>query len=271
MCSSDLVAALLGTSVEAAAARIEDAIDGQLGRDMARFLADRGVDPGDVTVYGFGGGGPVHLARACTAAGIRRMRTFPFGAVFSAFGCTAVDVRHRYEVLAPTGGYTLDGARADAEELVRRAGWDLQAEGFGGRGGTCHLVIEGVDGGRLGQTGDVDFGPGVARDLVDAAWPLPAGAATVALVVNVPIGVLSGTPTTTLTREAGTAERGVERTLWWGASPTRARVTAIGELPVGSTSRGPAVVLDGEAVCVVPPNWAVTRDPDGGLLWERTA
>ena len=37
------IATRLGIAVEAAAARIEDAIDAQLGRDMARFLADRGA------------------------------------------------------------------------------------------------------------------------------------------------------------------------------------------------------------------------------------
>jgi N-methylhydantoinase A/acetophenone carboxylase len=263
------VAARLGVPAEAAAARIEDAIDGQIGRDMARFLADRNVDPAQVTVYGFGGGGPVHLARACGIAGVRRMRTFPYGAVFSAFGCTAVDVRHRYEVLAPHGAYLRDSAMTDAEGLVRRAGWDLRAEGFAGEGGSCHLVVEGVDGGELARTGERPFGLDVAGALLDDAWPLPAGTSTVALVVTVPIGTLSGTPSATLTREAGIPAGGDPRRILWGAEPTAARLVGIGDLPVGAPAPGPLVVLDGEAVCVVPSDWTVRREEDGSLLWER--
>ncbi len=269
--SVEEIATRLGVSVEAATARVEDAIDGQLGRDMGRFLADRGVDPAGVTVYGFGGGGPVHLARACTVAGIRRMRTFPYGAVFSAFGCTVVDVRHRYEVLIPTGGYASEAAAAAVEQLARRAGWDLSAEGFADRGGTCHLVIEGVDGHEQGRTAERTFEAGVGAALVHAAWPLPAGAATLALVISVPIGALSGTPSSTLARAPGVAAGGEARAIWWGEAAIQARALAITDLTIGSPASGPLLVLDGEAVCVVPPDWTVTREVDGGLLWERDA
>lgn len=263
------MAGRLGLPVEAAAARIEAAIDGQIGRDMAGFLADRAVDPAAVTLYGFGGAGPLHFARAGTIAGIRRMRTFPYGAVFSAFGCTAVDVRHRYEVLVPSGGETREAACAALEQLVRRAGWDLSAEGFRDRAGTCHIVVEGMDGRELARTADVAFGAGIAGALADAAWPLPDGAATLALVVNVPIGELLGAPPSTAARTMTPSAPGKERAIWWGPTPTVARVLALGELTPGQATAGPLLVLDGEAVGVVPPDWTVRPEPDGSLLWER--
>lgn len=263
------IADALGVSVEAAAAQVETAIDGQVGRDMGRFLASRSIDSADVTLYGFGGAGPVHFARAAGMAGIRRLRTFPYGAVFSAFGCTAVDVRHRYEVLIPTGEYALDAACEAVGQLVRRAGWDLSAEGFQDRAGTCQLVIEGVDGRQQAVTPDIAFGPGVARSLVESAWPLPANASTLALVVNVPIGELAGTPSSTLSRAAGTSSPGGERTIWWDAVPTTARVIEVAELQADRATPGPLLVLDGEAVCVVPPDWTVRPEADGSLLWER--
>ena len=57
------------------------------------------------------------------------MRTFPYGAVFSAFGCTAVDVRHRYEVLAPLGDYPRALVLTDAEGLVKSKAFVVLGQG----------------------------------------------------------------------------------------------------------------------------------------------
>jgi N-methylhydantoinase A len=272
------VAGQLGPSTEAAAGRIEAVIDGQLGSAMAAFLAERHIRPGDVTLYAFGGAGPLHFARAATAAGIRRLRTFAFGGVFSAFGCTAVDVRHRYEVLIPGPGMNRDAACAAIDALVRRAGWDLSAEGFSARAGTCRLVVEGVDGQALSGTPAIAFEPGVAAPLVDAAWPLPDGATTLAVIVNVPAGELRTTGPTGSAISAGrdrgagaeqaTANRSRERRIWWGEEVTVARVIAVEDLAAGELVAGPLLIVDGDAAAAVPADWLVRREPDGSLLWE---
>jgi hypothetical protein len=70
-------------------------------------------------------------------------------------------------------------------------------------------------------------------------------------------------------RAAGVAASGEERLIWWGQVATRARVVALAELAADRPSAGPLLVLDGEAVCAVPPDWTVTREADGGMLWER--
>jgi N-methylhydantoinase A/oxoprolinase/acetone carboxylase beta subunit len=262
------IAAGLGLATERAAGRVEAAIDRQIGGAMGRLLADRGVDPAAATLYAFGGAGPLHAAQAATVAGIRRIRTFPYGGVFSAFGCTAVDVRHRYDFLIPTRGFERDAACAAVESLQRRAGWDLAAEGFLDRGGSCHLSLEGADGRQLAATEPVELGPAAAATLVAAAWPFPAGCTTLALIVRVAVGEAAGLPPPT-TGLATPSSRLTERTIQWGDVPVRARVIRIDELQVGPSARGPLLVLDGEAVCAVPPEWAVSRQPDGSLLWER--
>jgi N-methylhydantoinase A/acetophenone carboxylase len=272
------IGAALGVPVETAAARIEDAIDRQLGGAMAAFLLGRGVDAGEVTLYGFGGAGPLHFARAASVAGIRRLRTFPFGGVFSAFGCTAVDVRHRYELLIPGAGLSRDEACAAIDGLVRRAGWDLAAEGFAARPGTCRLAVEGADGGELAATIAFAFGPGVAARLVEAMWPIPAAATTLAVVVEVPTGELRG-GVTTVTRPAIPPEAvgpatapppGTPRLIYWSAEPTRARMVALRDLPIGQPVHGPVLVGDGDAVAAVPPGWGVKREADDSLLWEAS-
>ena len=89
------------------------------------------------------------------------------------------------------------------------------------------------------------------------------------LFVNVPIGELAGVPSSTVGRAASTSPSGGERAIWWDSLPTMARVVGIRELAAGRTTPGPLLVLDGEAVCVVPSDWTVRVEPDGSLLWER--
>jgi N-methylhydantoinase A len=276
------IARELGVSAETAAARVETAIDGQIGGAIREFLAERAVDPADVTLYGFGGAGPLHFARSGGLAGIRRMRTFPYGGVFSAFGCTAVDVRHRYEMLIPGDGLAREAACAAVEALLRRAGWDLSAEGFGGRPGTCRVVVEGADGRALASTAPLGFGAGVATELIDAAWPLAEGASTLAVVVDVPTGELRGaaggaaraTPTPEAAeagRQAGAGGPFAQplRTVWWSEPPVEARTVALRDVATATAREGPLLLVDGETVCAVPPDWTVRQEADGSVLWER--
>jgi N-methylhydantoinase A/acetophenone carboxylase len=272
------VAGKLGVSVETAAARIEAQIDHQIGMAMAGFLDARDVQAADVTLYAFGGAGPLHFGRAATVAGIRRLRTFPFGGVFSAFGCTAVDVRHRYEVLVPGDGMDRDSACAAVEGLLRRAGWDLRAEGFATRSGTCRLVADGADGRQLAATQPVELGQGAATSLVEAAWPLPTEATTLAVVVDVPTRDLGVARAAAASNEAMDGDpqardgsQGEERTVtvWWSDSPTTVLVIEARDLPRDLPVPGPLLVRDGETAACVPPEWTVRREPDGSLLWER--
>ena len=165
-------------------------IDEQIGRAMAKFLAERSVAPADVTLYGFGGAGPSTSPGRPARPASGEMRTF------------SVRVRvqrvrlHRRRTCGtatsprPGRGLGREAACTAVEGLVRRAGWDLSAEGFVDRAGTARLVVEGVDGRELATTALLGFGAGRRGPLVDAAWPLPAGASTLALVVEVPAGEL---------------------------------------------------------------------------------
>ena len=97
LAAMEAVASQLECSGQEAAVRIEQQAAEELGSALSSFLERRQIDPWMLNLYAFGGAGPVHMPAAASAAGIRRLRTFPFGSGFSAFGCTVVDVRHRYE------------------------------------------------------------------------------------------------------------------------------------------------------------------------------
>ncbi|MCU0312735.1 MAG: hydantoinase/oxoprolinase family protein [Solirubrobacteraceae bacterium] len=111
----------LGCEPEEAAEQVRATVHRETGAQLAALLAERGIDTAGAAVLAFGGNGATHCAGIAQAAGIAQVITVPFSPVFSAFGASRADVRHRCE--APAG----DGAE---ERLRRRALRDMRGEGF---------------------------------------------------------------------------------------------------------------------------------------------
>ncbi len=113
--------AAVGDDAVAVAAQARLAVEADMGARVAAELAGRGIDAAGATMLAYGGAGPMHAAGIAAAAGIGRILTVPFAAVFSAFGASSADVVHTYE--APSG----DGALAALRERALR---DMRGEGF---------------------------------------------------------------------------------------------------------------------------------------------
>jgi len=107
-----------GVDPVAAAAEALRVMEDDMGERIADELQRRGVDPAGATMLAYGGAGPMHAAGIAEQAGIRRIVTVPFAAVFSAFGASSADVLHAYH-------------GDDREALRRRALRDMRGEGFG--------------------------------------------------------------------------------------------------------------------------------------------
>jgi N-methylhydantoinase A/oxoprolinase/acetone carboxylase beta subunit len=126
----------LGGRMRLSTKRAEDAVKRRLARPLGREVTDlaaeirrrvnegmadcireRVAEPKLFTMFAFGGGGPLHACGIAELVGIRRVVGFPFGSVFSAFGSSTVDIRHRYR-------------GQDEEELRRQAILDMRGEGF---------------------------------------------------------------------------------------------------------------------------------------------
>ena len=120
------VATPLGVSTEEAARRVvaaaADAVAG-LARAMA---AQMSWEPGEATLYAFGGNGPLLATGVAERLGISRVALFGMGSVLSAFGSAISDVVHVYESAVADGA---DPA-ALAGQLRERAERDLKAEGL---------------------------------------------------------------------------------------------------------------------------------------------
>ena len=115
----------LGVSAnEAAQAVVEAAWDAVA--TLARQTAEEmGWDPSDVTLYAYGGNGPLFVTAVADRLGTRTARFFRFGNVYSAFGSAISDVVHVYESAVSRNGVESTGAG-----LANQARRDLSGEGF---------------------------------------------------------------------------------------------------------------------------------------------
>jgi N-methylhydantoinase A/acetophenone carboxylase len=123
----------LGLPVENAAAAVRARINETMAADIARRLRARDSDPGQFTLFAFGGGGPLHACGIAELVGLRRVVGFPFGSVFSAFGSSTVDVRHHYRqiMMVPLSAADASGRIGAAlGALKRQADLDMRGEGF---------------------------------------------------------------------------------------------------------------------------------------------
>ena len=85
------VAGPLGVSTVEAARAIHDIVNNNMVAAIRMVTIQRGIDPRDFVLVGFGGAGPIHLVRLAEAFGIRRV-VVPWAAgVASALGLVAAD------------------------------------------------------------------------------------------------------------------------------------------------------------------------------------
>ncbi len=86
----------LGLQVHEAAHLIRKIVDSNMGTAIRKQIHLRGFDPQDFVLFGFGGGGPTHVADYM--GDIPTAVVFPFSPVFSAQGSSAMDIVHVYEL-----------------------------------------------------------------------------------------------------------------------------------------------------------------------------
>jgi N-methylhydantoinase A len=266
------VAAPLGCSIEEAALLVERAAAEQIGEAIRSFLSRRAIDPSEVTLYAFGGAGPVHAWASAMAAGIRMIRSFPFGSGFSAYGCTVVDVRHRYEAF--WGGFapTEEDLRRILEPLVARGLADVRAERFDVADIEAVVLLLGKDGLAVAQSSPMREVAGDGATARLATLTLRAfegweGVEGVALEVTVPVPRGQALPTLAPPRSSVPVER---RQVWWEDRPLETAVYRWGDLPAESWIDGPVLVEERDTTHAVGPGWRLTLDESGNALWRES-
>ncbi len=168
------VGAPLGLDGTAAARAVADAA-WDVVAGLAATVAERvGWDPAGVTLYAYGGNGPLFVTAVADRLGARRARFFHFGSVYSAYGSAISDVVHVYES-ALTGDGHLDRAGA---ELASQAQRDLRGEGLDADGASLEWELRSATSSAGGQAGtpgalaaSLDGPPTLVR--LTARYPLP--------------------------------------------------------------------------------------------------
>jgi N-methylhydantoinase A len=275
------VARPLGVSVVDAARAVHDIVNAAMATAVRVITVQRGIDPRDFALVGFGGAGPMHVSRLADEFGIATV-VVPWAAgVASAVGLVRADLGAEHRRPFPANLDTLDAAALDAafralevrarEELGTAADGDIEvyhAAGMRVRGQVHALEVPLPDG---------------PLDAVIAAMPVSFSQRYVAAY-----GVAPGTQLqlTSLRVRAVRANRGPAMTSAdvpaSGRAPepvgTRPAYFAEAhdfvatpvfdwiELAPGDSIAGPAVVQAPDTTVVVPPARVATVDRGRNLV-----
>jgi N-methylhydantoinase A len=126
------VADLVHMTPEDAALAIVRIINNNMVGALRSVLTERGLDPRDFSLMGFGGAGPVHIGDLLTEAGIPTGIVPNYPGQFSAFGFLMTDARIDLERTAQMTSYSFDMERANRvrAELAAEATAGLKAQGY---------------------------------------------------------------------------------------------------------------------------------------------
>jgi N-methylhydantoinase A len=287
----EYVADPLRMDVMAAAAGIQRIVDMRMADEVRVFAAKRGVDLSAFTLLPFGGAGAVHAAAVAEELGMRRILVPPRPGAFSALGLLCTDVVHDYirSELRPLAEITADHAEEIFQQLERKAGDELAAEGmsvadarfareldlrYTGQGYELRTPLEGLFADRL-----TAVALAAARDRFDerharshghAAKERPVEVVSYRLRVRVAVPKyepreVAAAPSPRSVASAVKGRRGVS----FNGPMIDAVLYERDGLDIGATIAGPALVEQFDATTVVPPGWNGQVDGYGNLIMAR--
>ena len=121
------IATPLGVSLERAAEAIIATADATMARALRRVSVERGVDPRDVPLIAFGGGGPLHACGLAERLGITQVIVPPHAGVLSAVGLALAPERRESLVSVMQRAEALSASSLG--ELLEREVLSLRTDG----------------------------------------------------------------------------------------------------------------------------------------------
>ncbi|MDT8857818.1 hydantoinase/oxoprolinase family protein [Paracoccaceae bacterium Fryx2] len=277
MAMRDKIAAPLGLSVNEAALGVLAIAEGHMVNAIKLVSVQRGIDPRDHTLIGFGGAGPLHAVSLAEAIGMRRVLIPAAPGNVSASGLLSAEVRHD---IVRTRVHPLDGADADTLDagfaaLVDEAAAALAVQGIGD---ADLQILRAVDLRYRGQAYELTLplpaGPVDAATLAGLAARFHSEHARVygyALkhhaveIVNLRVTGSSQPPDLPWPAQPGTAAAPApvdHRQVLHGSPGTATSwpVYRFTEIGAGACIAGPAIVEYPGSTCVILPGWTATWD-----------
>ncbi|PLS15277.1 hypothetical protein CVD28_23405 [Bacillus sp. M6-12] len=125
----------LNSNIPETAQNILNTLINQISKEIKKLIQPKGIEAEECTMFSFGGAGGLLSAKVADQLGIKKIVTFPFSSVFSAFGSSTLDIKHIYENV-----YTMRLNSYDEQEIQqlsailqnmkKQALRDMRGEGF---------------------------------------------------------------------------------------------------------------------------------------------
>jgi N-methylhydantoinase A len=285
---ADKVAKPLGMSIDAAAYGAHLIAASNMIRAIKSVSTERGRDPREFALFAFGGNGPLFASGMARSLGITRVVVPPSAGLFSSFGLLYADVEHHYSRTFRRLLRQADLAEIERAwgELGRQATEQLATEGFRGataqlrrsaaihyRGQSYELVVPVPDGpidSSMVAHLEEAFGKEHEKTYGHRAGPDEPVELVSIQVVGQGLRTGGGVPERVKPSRAEPAPP-PPRLAYFGPDDDGRAVGWI-ETPVLRRSdlttarRGPLIIEEYDATCVVPPGAAASLDAGGNIV-----
>ena len=284
----DALAQDLGCDREETAEGVLTVLNSNMANAIRSRTVQKGIDPRDFTLVGFGGAGPLHAAEVATLLGVSRVLIPPYPGITSAMGLLTADLQYDALRTAFEVKGNIDTARV--EQLFVDMQAELQTlfdrDEVGGdkieltRLGDLRYVGQGyelrVDFGSgpvtPGSLDDVwqafhdqhrrEYGHAFADSPIEIVTLRIRGVGRIDKLTRLPMVARRQTPSALYTARCLFR---VDDVLDSFDTPCYRRT----DLVDGERRDGPAILLQQDSTTVVPPGWHYTSDASDNVLMER--
>jgi N-methylhydantoinase A len=282
---AETIARPLGLTVQQAALGAYQIAASNMIRAIKAVSTERGRDPREFALICFGGNGPLFGAGMAVALGIKRIVVPPSAGLFSSFGLLCAQVEHHYartfrRLLRQADPKEIEAAwNALADEALDR----LSDQGFAGasaalqrsaalhyKGQTFDLTVPVPDGpfdDRMVAHLEQAFGAEHERTYGHRAGPEEPVELVTIQVIGVGVGDQQALPDGLM---AGHSEPTPPppRRAWFGPDHGFLVTPVLRRSDLMSSRRGPLIIEEYDATCLVPPDARCERDAGGNIVIE---
>jgi N-methylhydantoinase A len=266
----------LGLGVTEAANGIVEIANAAMVNALHLISVQRGYDPRDFVLFGFGGAGPVHANALARDAEMPTLLIPRSPGIFSATGLLTTDLKldTAVTVMRRVDDLDADEVEATFTELEEAGRGELEREGLAA---DAMSFVRKIDLRYVGQSFELTIPAG--DELLERfhaehdrtyGFAAPEEPVEVVSLRLTSVGTIAKPPPRPL-ETGGEAEPKEHRPVYFAESdgyvdcPIYDRYA----LPAGATFAGPAVVEEFDSTTVVHPGFAVTVDDAGNLVIER--